>query len=387
MKILNIAYSQGENDKVSWSGTTYNTFHALRTTGYDVDFLAVSPYAIPVFTKLPWYLYRLAHALGLTRKTYLFQFSARHRDAMYRKLRSTDFSSYDYIFVTSGADLVSAVSALLRERGNNAKIVLLSDAPFCGIEDYYPTSSNLYRRLSREANAISREAFSVCSKVIVSSDWAKQQAVQHYGIDVSKIVVIEFGANLQSASMGHIVHTYPQTRPLNIFFSGVEWERKGGDVAVACCAELIRLGIPVTLHIVGAPVPDEYTDLSFIRSYGFLNKNIPAENEQYLHILEDMDILLFPSWAECSAIVLCEAAGYGLPVFCYDTGGVGNYVVNGINGIRLPLTSKGKDFADAIQQALVGNHMGNYSTGAQRLYRERLNWATWAQRVRTEVLT
>ena len=386
MKVLNIAYAQGENDKVSWSGTTYSTFHALRATGHDVDFLAVSPYDIPLFAKLPWYLYRIAHALRLTCKTYLFQFSARHRDAMYRKLRSTDFSAYDYIFVTSGADLVSVVSALLRERGDKAKVVLLSDAPFCGIEDYYPSSSNLYCRLSREANAISREAFSLCNKVIVSSEWAKQQAVQHYGIDASKIIVIEFGANLQSPAMGNIVHTYSIERPLNIFFSGVEWERKGGDVAVACCAELIRLGIPVTLHIVGTPVPDEYADLAFIRSYGFLSKNVPAENAHYLRILEDMDILLFPSRAECSAIVLCEAAGYGLPVFCYDTGGVGDYVLNGINGIRLPLSSTGKDFATAIRQTLVSNHMGNYSTGAQRLYRERLNWTTWAQRVRAEVL-
>ncbi len=386
MKILNIAYSQGEDDKVSWSGTTYSTFHALQATGHDVDFLALSPYAVSLFAKLPWYLYHIAHALGLTRKTYLFQFSARHKDAMYRKLRGTDFSSYDYIFVTSGADLVCAVSALLRERGNKAKVVLLSDAPFCGIEDYYSSSSNLYHRNSREANAISREAFSVCSKVIVSSEWAKQQAVQHYGIDAAKMVVIEFGANLQSSAMGHIVHTYTAQRPLNIFFSGIEWERKGGDVAVACCAELLQMGIPATLHIVGTPVPEEYADLSFIRSYGFLSKNVPDEYEQYIRILEDMDMFLFPSRAECSATVLCEAAGYGLPVFCYDTGGVGNYVINGVNGIRLPLSSTGKHFAVAIQQALASNDMDNYSAGAQRMYRDRLNWTTWAQRVRTEVL-
>ena len=32
------------------------------------------------------------------------------------------------------------------------------------------------------------------------------------------------------------------------------------------------------------------------------------------------------------------------PVITYDTGGVGNYVINGLNGYRLPLSSDAKDF-------------------------------------------
>ena len=52
--------------------------------------------------------------------------------------------------------------------------------------------------------------------------------------------------------------------------------------------------------------------------------------------------------AECSALVFCEASAYSLPIITYDTGGVGDYVINGKNGYRLPLEASGKDFANKI---------------------------------------
>lgn len=46
--------------------------------------------------------------------------------------------------------------------------------------------------------------------------------------------------------------------------------------------------------------------------------------------------------------LFCEASAYSLPIITYDTGGVGDYVINGKNGYRLPLEASGKDFANKI---------------------------------------
>ena len=53
--------------------------------------------------------------------------------------------------------------------------------------------------------------------------------------------------------------------------------------------------------------------------------------------MSSSDILLLPTQAECAGIVFVEASAYSMPIFTHDTGGISNYVINGINGYRLPL--------------------------------------------------
>lgn len=46
--------------------------------------------------------------------------------------------------------------------------------------------------------------------------------------------------------------------------------------------------------------------------------------------------------------MFAESSMYGLPIFTYNTGGIGSYVVDGKNGYKLPLESTPDDFADLI---------------------------------------
>ncbi len=384
MKILDIAFSNGQDDKKAWSGTIYKAFTSLRKVSDDTDFLPIKDIPFPIGLKAKYFVFRVLRKLELNRHTYLPNFTFAYRDAIRRYLKTIDFSSYDVLF-TTGSVIAGALLEVLREK-DKSKVVYLADAPFCGIEDYYPDSTNLYRQNSTEANSIGRYVFTQVPKIIVSSQWAKDLAVKNYGAKPSVISVIEFGANLDSPVLGTRTVSFAEKKELNILLSGVDWQRKGGGVAIACCQALIRHGYAVTLHIVGMQVPTIYHDSGFVKEYGFLNKNIPKQYQQYLHIIEQMDIFLFPSRQECSATVLCEAAGYGLPTFCYDTGGVGNYVLNDYNGLRLPLSATGEDFADAIINALEAHQMDFYSQNAQHLYQTKLNWDTWAERVKSLLL-
>lgn len=186
--------------------------------------------------------------------------------------------------------------------------------------------------------------------------------------------------------LGAIQRNYHDKHHYNLLLSAVDWERKGGNIAVECVKELLSWGYDVTLNIVGMDVPDKYKNLGFIKAHGFLNKNYPDQYQHYIDILLNQDILLFPSMAECSAIALCEAAGMGLPVFCYDTGGLANYVINGVNGYRLDLSSTSIDFANKIESCICNNELERLSKGAGAMYREKLNWDIWCDRVRKNIL-
>lgn len=386
MKILYINFANSPEDKKAWSGTIYKVYKSLLETGAEIDYFCCQT-SLTIFEKyqihFTYYINRLLNRTKKVKTGYSFV----KRNAIAKNLTKINFENYDFVFITAFSVIASALHrCLYNKKDSQTKYIFLADATFSAIENYYPTTSNLSKRSSYEANEISKDAFEGAYKIIVSSEWAKRHAMFDYGIDRTKIYVIEFGANIESEMLGKIQRIYYNKHHYELLLSGVDWIRKGGDVAVECVKELYARGYDVTLNIVGMDVPDEYRGLDFIKSHGFLNKNYSDQYQHYLDILLNQDMLLFPSKAECSAIALCEAAGMGLPVFCYDTGGLANYVIDGVNGYRLDLSATGKNFADKIESCLANNELGRLSKGANQIYQEKLNWGTWSNRVKKSIL-
>lgn len=162
---------------------------------------------------------------------------------------------------------------------------------------------------------------------------------------------------------------------------GVDWERKGGRIAVAAVDILNQRGIKTVLTVAGLKhIPKECIGKDFVNFVGYLNKNIPSQYEQMKSILRSTDFLLLPTKAECSAVVFCEAADYGTPVVTYDTGGIANYVVNGMNGFRLAEGSSPTQFTDKIEEIWqTPGMLERLSLGARKLSKEKLNWDNWTK--------
>ena len=98
--------------------------------------------------------------------------------------------------------------------------------------------------------------------------------------------------------------------------------------------------------------------------------------------MSNQDIFLFPSKAECSSIALCEANGFGLPCFVFDTGGLSNYVINGKNGYRLSVGSEGNDFANKVKTCIENNEIDRLSLGAREFFEMTLNWNVWGEKLK-----
>lgn len=111
-----------------------------------------------------------------------------------------------------------------------------------------------------------------------------------------------------------------------------------------------------------------------------MNKNMPEQYQRYVDAIKRSHLLLLPTSAECSAIVFSEAAAYGLPVFTYDTGGIGNYVIDGYNGYRLRLGASANDFSVKIKETLFDGKLTKLSGNALQLYADNLSWSAWSRR-------
>ncbi len=381
MKILYISKALSGDDRSDWSGTSYQALRALRRIGFKVDYLCALRDVRPsLMHKLSWrYWSTVPHWLGKNIRCDESFYSVNlYKDT----LHSFDFAPYDVIFIPTHISIVAALPQHIK-----AKVVHLADATVDSLFNYYTEFSNLLWHNYWEAHIIGKKAFLRSDLIIASSDWCKRNAVEQYGCNPTQIVVTEFGPNIEESDIPGKPKEIDGKRHLNVYWSGVNWQRKGGDVALACCEELISRGYDIQFHITGMrELPMEAQQKSFIQNHGFLNKNNPVEYTRLIKIMKEQDIFLFPSKAECSSIAVCEANGFGLPCFVYDTGGTGNYVINGENGFMLPLTADGKTFADRIEKSIIEKGLNELSKGACRHYHEHLNWNRWSEKVNKAIL-
>lgn len=259
-------------------------------------------------------------------------------------------------------------------------IIFWTDAVFHAMFDYYSgafqgmSASAIKRARLQEETSLTR-----CSFAAYASTWAANGAKQL--TDPDKISVLPFGASVAVEHSKQDVENWTkkkrEQRPgsCNLLFVGVDWIRKGGPVAVEVAGILNEQAVPTTLTVVGCRPPDPVPD--FVHVLGFISKSTEEGREQLKKLLRQSDFLILPSEAEAAGIVFCEASAFGLPSLSFATGGVPDYVRNGVNGVCLPTGSPAEDFAKAVIETLHSPGMyERLSASAFHEYETRLNWDT-----------
>lgn len=364
MKIIGYISEQNPfTDRKVWSGTIFKIREGIENAGFKVLWI---PYKVNRF-KL--------RILKIFIKIFNGRSALVDHNKIYYKLcaQSIDIEKTekcDYLFFPGGAP----IGVFLK---TNKPIIYYTDATFKLMINYYWYHQSKW--IIRQGNETERLGIQNSYINIRSSKWAADSVVNDYNGNPERNYVLEFGANIDHKD---IIQSkpYKNNEALNILFSGVDWIRKGGDIAVKTVQLLNQKGIKTNLFITGiSQLPSQYQNLPYIKNWGFFNKNIPEQYQQYIKIISSSHIFLFPTKAECSAIVLCEASAFGLPIFTYDTGGLANYVLNGVNGYRLPLQANETDFANTIITCIKNNELEKLSSGGIKLFNEKLNWNAWAR--------
>jgi len=214
---------------------------------------------------------------------------------------------------------------------------------------------------------------------MLASDWNKYSAMNDYGIDAEKISVVPCGANMDIIPAATELNMIASGE-CRLLFLGVEWGRKGGDIALETFRMLKQKGFNPHLHIIGCVPPHDLSAETNITVIPFLDKNNPSDFQQLQKVFFQTDFLLLPTRAECAGVVFCEASAYGIPSVTTDTGGVTTYVKNGMNGFTLPFNAGAGDYAQKIEE-LVSNPqaMQTLKLSCRKYYEEKLNWDLWGQ--------
>jgi glycosyltransferase involved in cell wall biosynthesis len=260
-------------------------------------------------------------------------------------------------------------------------IVYVTDMNWADIVDYYPGQSSLLEFAQDEGDRIEATAIAKASALVYPSEWAARTAVVHYGANVQKVYCVPFGANFEEAdipsaeaALGHSLDC-----GISLLWVGVDWQRKGGAIAYDCLLELLNKGVDAHLTVCGCVPPVRYHHPK-VKLVPFLNKNDPAQRATLSRLFLDANFFLFPTMADATPIVLCEASAHGLPSLVRNTGGVGGAVADGVNGYLLPADATGKDYAGkilAVVQAPAAYQ--KLVRGSRTLYEERLNWNAWGR--------
>lgn len=257
-------------------------------------------------------------------------------------------------------------------------IVFWGDSNFGAMHNFYPDFTNLCRKTIENGNKIEQEALNRCALAIYSSNWAAETAIDNYAVDPNKVKVVPFGANLQGAKDIHEVERLISRRLHNqckLLFVGIDWHRKGGEIALKVTEELNRKGLKTELAVVGCrpecqvPLPD------YVKIYGFISKNDSDGLKRLKKLFSESHFFIMPSRFEAYGVVFCEANSFGVPCIGSDVGGIPTIIRNDVNGKLFSPDDEIADYCAYILKYLSDfSQYRNLALSSFEEYQTRLNW-------------
>lgn len=368
--------ANGDPDDVrTWSGVPNSIQRELRKRFAEVVYVPSEPAPWTIFLK------RVNHHLHrLTGKRFIAQWSRINACLHAKKIRAR--------LAEQPVDALVAITVdqqIACLKNCPVPIIHHSDTTARGIENYYPTFSDLWGFARRNGERITRGAIHNATLSVYPARWSADSAIHDYGGDPSNIHVVPYGANLKDPpTRDAAIDCIPRDR-CRLLWIGVEWDRKGGQLTYDTMVELNARGIDAEMVVVGAK-PPEHCDHPNVTSHGFLNKQVPEQLATYESLWKTAAFFMLPSRGETFGAVFCEAAANGLPSISTATGGIPDAVADGESGLLLPLEAGPTDYADAIEKLWADRPAYTQLVQTTRDRYERvLNWDAWADAV-TELI-
>ena len=373
-KKIKIAYlcTVAPTDRKVWSGTFFRMYESLQNRGFEIEWIEVgkhTDFENSLFSRVE-NLYKKLFRRGFNKNHFLLKafFASRKVTAQLKN------SSADIVFAPTYISELAFVKT-------NKPIIYLNDATFHQLINYYGAMSGFGFASKKLTVLVEKLALKKADHLVFSSEWAANHAVNFYKIPSQKVDVIKFGSN--SAAPDKIMQK-DYSGEIVFLFLGIDWKRKGGQIALDAVKILHERNYSVKFKVVGCVPP--VTD-PVMQVIPFLNKNNPDEAQQLLDVLNNSDFVFMPTRADCTPISFCEAASYGLPVISTDTGGVSAVVENVGTGILLPPAATAEDYADKIEILLnAPEKIKLMSINARLKYDSELNWNVWGDKMNTVIM-
>jgi glycosyltransferase involved in cell wall biosynthesis len=265
---------------------------------------------------------------------------------------------------------------LLKRKANT--VIYWNDATFANLNGFYPGYSNFSNYSLAAASKIQKIALDLSDIIIYSSDWAVQSAISDYNIDRQKVHKILFASNLKSSLQESNLTQFLDQRDkkvVKLLFLAVDWERKGGDDAIAVLNNLNDMGIEAILYIVGTNIPTRHKENKHIRALGFIDKKSSDGEPKLLALFKECSYLILPSRSDLTPVVFSEASSFALPVITTNVGGITSVIKNGVNGFHFPVHAFVRESTEYIAATLPQSaQYDKLCRSTYAYYQNNLSW-------------
>ncbi len=190
-----------------------------------------------------------------------------------------------------------------------------------------------YSRLARLTRSARRRYLAIEARSIENQKFASYptQRARDFALNFAPdadVRVAPFGPNLDPELLQSVANARSSTqgreKKLSVLFIGLEWIRKGGDIAARAVEMLRHAHYDAELVVIG-DCPAEVASQPHIRWLGRVNANSVVGAALLRHELVSSFALAFPSRADNFGAVVAEAAACGLPVVVSQAAGVSEY--------------------------------------------------------------
>ncbi len=225
---------------------------------------------------------------------------------------------------------------------------------------------------------VEESALKRCKLAIYASEWAAQTAIQNYQIDESKVRVVPFGANIKCDRDLDDIKGIIRSRPSNkckLLFVGVDWSRKGGNLALRVTNKLNQMGLDTELSIVGCDPPQKEKFPDYVKCHGFLSKKTGYGIKKLNRLFSEAHFFILPTRSEAFGVVFFVASLFAVPSIATAVGGITTAVKDGKNGKLFSLKSDIEEYCSFIMDCF--SNYKNYQALAFSSfseYQSRLNW-------------
>ncbi|GJL91969.1 glycosyltransferase family 4 protein [Hyphococcus sp.] len=358
-------------DPSSWSGSSAAFFDACRENGLlrhafgvDVTRAQLAAIAIPRFSpqREVW-----------RRKVYK---SITYRRALERALPAAMAGSHDDCPIVQLGAYVNLRDALNTNRpwltyqdGNSAEY---ANNPF--VPEALRQNVGLHEACIDYEKKIANDA----DKVLTTSEWLRRSFIERYGLTPEKVVSIGCGVNAP----------LPETVPnkdyssKEMLFIGKEFERKGGDVAVAAL-NIVRKKFPdAVLHVVGpSSLPAACRNTPGLVFHGFLSRRNPEQAARQKALFANCSLFLAPSRYEPFGIAPLEAMGWGAAAIVTGQWALAENIEPGVTGRHVKVGDAAGLADEVIAFFEAPDRLARYGAAARDHVMKKHRWTNVVERL------
>ncbi|MDJ1484881.1 glycosyltransferase family 4 protein [Cytophagaceae bacterium YF14B1] len=361
-------------DIKSFSGISYHACKALESHYVvEIVFISAIPFWVRMYGKIMNRVFSNRYRLKNS-TLYSWVLSKQIQKQLKKKQKQ-----YEYLLFFNCVQLLAHFDKTVCPK---SKIVYYSDSTFQLGLDYYPALTNLSNFNIKEGHTIDSKAYNNADLILLSSEWAASSVVNYYNVEPSKVKVLKYGANLPDLSYRKRIFE----KQISLLIVGVEWKRKGINIAIEVHKRLLEMGYASQLTIIGLKqYPAEVHSIQNLFLHTFINKGSTEGTMQLKKEFENANYFLFPTLADCTPIVLAESMMFGLPIIARNTGGLSSMVENEVNGFLIDETGTVDDFINALLKIHVAGVYERFSENSRHLYETQFNWDVWLTKFKDHV--